>query len=223
MLVHEIGVLRGPTDVQKDVKVLFLWIRISMSKIDICSDEFPYSLFSSSKWILKFYFKFIWIKSLNQFPRFYLWESLKTFIQIQAFIEAIQTRHKNSKNKYPILFQYSAQSLVIPHWFFFYFSQRNFWPIWPYGPVGQTNFPPTLNRGSASRHCPLMAVHPAATPSALGNQGASPRPLPRTDTTRSPPLLETKTWRPWWSTHCHWPLKASSALLPTAWAPISAL
>jgi hypothetical protein len=101
---------------------------------------------------------------------------------------------KIRKTNFLFFFQYSAKSLVTAHWFSSIFHIEIFSPFGLVAQLALMAFLPPLDRGNASRcRGPKMPAHPAIMPSTPGNQGASPHPLPRTNATWSPPLLETKT------------------------------
>jgi hypothetical protein len=95
-------------DIQMDVKILFLQIQI----LSLASISFRrISIFLDLRLRIEFWnipnleFKFIWYKSLNHFPNFYLWERSNTFIQIQIsiWIHSNQPPKIRNSNSYSFL------------------------------------------------------------------------------------------------------------------------
>jgi hypothetical protein len=75
------------------------------------------------------------IQILDQFLDFYLWESSKTFIQIQiSFLHTFKPATKNSQTIF--LFHPSFQpTKPSSHLLSLWFLQQNFWPIAPASPT----------------------------------------------------------------------------------------
>jgi hypothetical protein len=97
------------------------------TKIQICFIKFPYSLIwafksisKSSKPLVQIYL----IQILDQFPYFYLWESSKTFIQIQNLICNPTFQQPKNKKLNSYSFSHFAESTVQPTQIPFYFHSK---------------------------------------------------------------------------------------------------